>query len=142
MNMNKGFTLIETIIYIALFTILMGGALATAYSLIEGADGTQTKTTVQEEANFVLRKIDWALTGTETINIPGAGYSDILSVSKYDGTNIVIQLTSGKIEISEDGGATFLPITTDNVAVGTLQFYHIPALGSGPEGIQASITIS
>lgn len=141
--MNKGFTLIETIIYIALFGLLIGGALVTSYGLIEGTDRSQSKTTIQEEANFVLRKIDWALTGVKDINIPGSEWSNTLSVTKYGPTGliyVVIRPSSGKIEMSEDGGTNFLPITTENVEVSNLGFYRIS--GAGPDGISASTTIS
>src|SRR3989344_9080192 len=143
MKHKKGFTLIETIIYIALLGVIMSGALVTSYQLIESSSSAETKTTIQGEINFVLRKIDWALTGLQTITTPVAGYSDTLAVTKYDGTNIAIRLASGKIEISESGvGGTYLPLTTDNVTVCILQFLYIPPSSAGPAGITASTTIN
>ena len=130
---SAGFTLIETLIYIALFTVLMSSAFITAYQLIQGTDVLNAKSVNQEEVNFVLRKINWALTGVETINTPtlSTPYSDTLTVTKYGGNQIDIKLNAGKIELRDGVLGVFLPITTDNVKVTTLQFQYIKPVGIG-----------
>ncbi|OGI76053.1 hypothetical protein A3C67_00510 [Candidatus Nomurabacteria bacterium RIFCSPHIGHO2_02_FULL_42_19] len=147
---NKGFTLIEVIIYIALFTLLMGSAFVIAYQLIQGSGNIGIKNTVQEEGNFVLRKFDWAMTGVETITLPSAGTpsSGTLKITKYDGTKINICLDSNKIKIRRGGTlcsgsvAEFLPLTTDNVFTDGLEFTYVPPAGSAPSGITAKATIN
>ena len=98
---SKGFTLIETLIYIALFTILVGTAFATAYQLIQGTDILNTKTVNQEEVNFVLRKINWALGDVSTINNPLSGSSGYLSVTRYDSSVVEMRLNAGQIELKD-----------------------------------------
>lgn len=125
--MNRGFTLIEVIIYIALFSLLMGSAFIVAFQLIEGSGDISTKNTLQEEGNFVMRKFNWALTNVDPASpiTPSAGNSSTLNVTKYDGNEIDIKLTGTKIEMREsDNGNTFLPITTDNVEVSSLNFKY------------------
>src|SRR3989344_6895521 len=140
--MNKGFTLIESIIYIALFSLLMRTAFVTAFQLIDGSGKLGVKNTVQEEGNFVMRKINWALTGVETITTPASGNSFTLVVEKYNGDDIEIKLDT-KIEMKTNSGP-FLPLTTDNVVVkaSSLNFQHIPASGSGPVGIKADFVLT
>lgn len=142
---QKGFTLIEVVIYIALFSILLGGGFVTAYQLIDSSRYMDRKNNTHEEANFVMRKLNWALTGIENITIPreDAPTSDTLTVSKYNGDIIYFRLRNNKIEIKENTN-TYLPITTDNVKVSNLNFKFIPAIGSntrGTEGIIATATI-
>ena len=139
---KRGFTLIETIIYIALFSILVGSGFVTAYSLMEGSSVLNQKTINQEEANFVLRKINWVLNGVATINTPASGYASNLKITKYDGTVLEVRLNTGKIELKEGTGGTFLPITTDNVKVTSLQFQYVPPVGTAPAGIIASTTVN
>ncbi|KKT00617.1 MAG: hypothetical protein UW07_C0021G0005 [Candidatus Nomurabacteria bacterium GW2011_GWF2_43_8] len=142
-NHSKGFTLIEVIIYIALFSLLMGTALITAYQLIDGSRDLSAKNTTQEEGNFVLRKINWALTGVD----PSLGTTpdttdpsiDNLNVEKYDGNAISVTLDGTKIRMEEDGGDDF--ITTDNVSVDSLQFDYLAPLGTEPAGITATAVI-
>ena len=129
-NNSRGFTLIEVIIYIALFSLLMGTAFVTAFQLIDGSGKISIKNTAQSEGNFVLRKINWAMTNASFISISGSE----LTINKYDGTTLKIKLGSGadaeKIVMNNTG--SFLPITTDNVQVTSLQFTQV---GSDPVGV-------
>ncbi len=145
----RGFTLIEAIIYIALLSVLMAGVLLATYSIFQTSGSLSSKTIVQEEGNFVLRKIDWALTGTSSLSLvttpaPGA-YASALSLTRYDGTQIDIRLNNATqlIELREGGlGGTYYPITTANVSATNLQFHYLAPSGTGPAGIEASTTIN
>lgn len=59
--LNRGFTLIETLVYIALLGILMGGAMLAVYQLIANVGQVNANIAIEEEANFLLRKVNWAL---------------------------------------------------------------------------------
>jgi hypothetical protein len=61
MNYNKGFTILEMVIYIALFSIIIGGGMTAAYQIIGGGYADTNHVILQEEANFLMRKIDWAV---------------------------------------------------------------------------------
>ena len=111
---TEGFTLIETVIYIALFAFIMTGALVSIYGILGSSARNQTKAMVQEEGSFLLGKIDWALSGVETINLPDDSDGDgieldlTLSVKKFDTSPenpIVITLSGGDFTISRGGGA-------------------------------------
>jgi prepilin-type N-terminal cleavage/methylation domain-containing protein len=121
---KRGFTLIEVIIYIALFSVLLGTAFVTAYELIQGSDSLSTKNTTASEGSFVIRKLNWVLT-------------------KYDGDISNFRLNDNKIEVKESTEAnTFLPITTDNVTVGSLLFTYLPPSGGAPSGITATFVMN
>ena len=144
-SLNKGFTLIEVLIYIVLFSILMGGGFITAYQMIDGSRKLSAKDTLQEEGNFIMRKISWALTSVDptVATIPSAGTSPNLRVRKYDGNQIDVQLNGTKIEMKQSiNGSTFRPITTDNVSVSSLQFTYITPVGLEPAGITAAAVIN
>lgn len=119
---QSGFTLVETMIYVALFAIIMSGAIVSIYGIIGSSARNQTKAMAEEEGSFLLGKIDWALTGvvigsgTSSVSQPAvtAGNSasgDTLALKKSDdGTtliSVVLDLdASGKnFEIARDGGA-------------------------------------
>ena len=73
MKTISGFTLIETIVYLALFSILMGGIVLTAYNLFEGAGRNQVQAMVNNEGTFLIGKIQWALSGTQSVDQPVSG---------------------------------------------------------------------
>lgn len=134
---GNGFTLIETIIYIALFSLLMGTAFVTAFQLIDNSGKLSAKNTIQEEGNFVMRKINWALTGAKIFSASGSE----LTINRYDNKKIDICLDSEKIRIWEGNlldvvptcsDSAFLPLTTDNIQVTSLQFTSV---GTDPLGV-------
>lgn len=139
----RGFTLIETLVYIALLAFLLTAGVLTSYTLATNSDKINTSTSTHDEGNFVLRKIDWALSDAESISLPSSGlpYNGALGVTRTDGTRIDISITpENKIQIREGGtSGSYTPLTTDNVAVSALHFGYIPGT---PSGIEASTTIN
>lgn len=132
---NAGFTLIETIVYIVLFAIIMTSGLLAVSQLLQGANQTNGKSTVQDEESFVLRKIDWALSGASNVSVPS---QSALSVARYDGNTVDFRLNGTAVEMRESTiSATYIPITTINVKVTTLNFTILT-----PAGITATLTVS
>jgi prepilin-type N-terminal cleavage/methylation domain-containing protein len=136
--MSKGFTLIETIIYIALLGVFLSGAVLVAYGLIGSSGRVEGRNTVQEEGNFVLGKMRYALGSASGISVPTA---QTLIVTRHGGPAAHITLNGSAVEMSDDGGVTFAPLTTVNVTVTALAFKKIPATLGAPEGVMATTTI-
>lgn len=138
----RGFTLIETIIYIALLALIMGGTLMVVFNLLESSAKLNTSTTAQEEGNFVLRKLDWALSGASNVSADtSVACANTLHVSRYDLVEVYIKrdTTDNSIQISNDN-VTFTPITTENVKATCLKF-NVVTVGS-ITGITATTTLS
>ncbi len=143
---NRGFTLIEVIIYIALFSLMIGSLVVTAFHLLQNSGKTNARTVAQEEMNFVLKKIDWVFTGVESVENPTSGSGNTLEITKAGNTlSIRLNTTDNKIELCVDDPCTddadFFPITTVNVHIDDLNFTYLPAVGSSPEGIMTTVTI-
>ncbi|MEK7151153.1 MAG: prepilin-type N-terminal cleavage/methylation domain-containing protein [Patescibacteria group bacterium] len=135
---NKGFSLIEVLIYSAIFSLMLVGVLGGVYMIIQGANQSNARLVADDEANFVLRKINWVLTGTNSINVPGAGLSgSTLSVNKAGIIlPIKVRLHLQNIEL-DSGTGTYVPLDTANVVAASLSFQHIPASGNKPPAVRA-----
>jgi prepilin-type N-terminal cleavage/methylation domain-containing protein len=140
---NRGFTLIEIIIYTALFSIMMGGLVVTVFELMQNSEKLSGNDTAQEEINFVLKKMDWALSDASDINSPQSGTSEVLSVNKTNFTNnpIVFDLNTSNsnyhyIEFCLKS-TNCNPLTTQNVKVENLSFEYLPKAG-----IKSTITLN
>ncbi len=122
---QNGFTLIETLLYIALFAIILTGVIMSAYPLITGSESLSAHVTAQGEAGFVLRKFSWA-------------FSDVVSVTVSGGNTLTVTQPSGSLVFTEDTGAIELngvPLTASRVAFSNFAVSKtIPA--SGPEYIE------
>jgi len=149
---NSGFTLIEAIIYIALFGVLMSSGFVIAFELIKTGDTLAHKAVVQDETSFVLRKINWALTGTTTgvtiLLLPSAAtpFSNSLVITKANPALAQITIrfnqASSSIEMQEGSAGAFMPLTTSNVKISTLQFRYEQGVNGAPGGVIATTTIN
>jgi type II secretory pathway pseudopilin PulG len=126
--MKKGFTLIETVIYIALFGLLLSTGFVTVYQLINGANINSNKGIVQDEGNFVSKKLDWILSNLDLNNLPtsSAGCDQTLTVYKNNFSSNPIEVrhngTLDILEMREGGSGTFIPLTTINSSTTCFEF--------------------
>ena len=135
---NKGFILIEMIIYAGLFSILMAGLIVTAYQLSASSSSLEHKVVVQEEMNFVLKKMDWLLTGASDINVTS---DQILQITK-DGDFSSLKLIDswlGLCEGSCSNDENFSPLTTENVIV---ENFTPEKIATNPAGILVELSIN
>lgn len=146
---KPGFTLIEAIIYIALFSILIGGAVVAVYGIFESREHNQTKAMMQEEGDYLIAKINWTVSGSSAITSPGMNTTCmspspcVLSVTKWDpavGT-AAVQLSGADMTLARGGNAA-LPLNNTDVFISDLSFTHFYDGGSNPQGVRASFTLT
>lgn len=134
---SMGFTLIETLVYLALFSLIIGGFIVVSYMLFEASGRNQTRAMLQQEKNFLVGKIDWILDGAQTIHLPeGSAPDTTLFLTKYGGSSYRISL-EGR-EMAFDGRA----LSTADVTVSNLVFIRRIESGTGLESIEAGFTIT
>jgi Tfp pilus assembly protein PilE len=138
---NRGFTLIETLVYLALYAIIISGALTAVYTILESSARNQTQAMVQQEGTFLIGKIDWAVSNVSSIQSPVAT-GTALVVTKYDGNIVSVQQNGANLEISENAGP-FQTLNNTNIGISHILFTHtLPdADGIDPESIEANMTI-
>src|SRR3989344_7974807 len=137
----RGFTLVETLIYIALFSLIFSGALLAVYELLAGSQKNTQKVIIEEEANFLLRKIEWALTGADEILEPVEGENGrALLIDRAD-EKVGFVLVGDNLAISRDAGSP-VPLNNERVGVSVLTFEHLPATGEKPAAVRTSFVIS
>ena len=144
---RRGVTLIEVVIYLALFGLLIGGAVVAAFNVLESASRGQTKAMLQEEGGYLQKKIEWTLSGARTVSIPSIGsLGETLSVTKWDvsiGNPVAISLVGTDVRMSKRGGA-WATLNNSNVLVSGLLFSRTKqsGVGTNPERIEFSFSVS
>ncbi len=139
---NKGFTLIETLIYVAIASAILSFALATTYQLINASDRSDNQKEVVENQKLLEQKIYWALQSVSAINAPTAGATTTsLSVNKIGfADNPVIIYTDSEAAKLQRGANPALLITNDAyVAIQNLTFHQFTF--SGRPAIKVNATI-
>lgn len=137
--------------YLGLLAIILGGGLAAAFNIVESNGRTATRTMIQTEGNFLLAKINWAMSGVSVISEPNLNASSAqLSVNKETGQGTIpltITLVSPNLLFSRDGGATSEPLNNSNVFVDNTSgpiFSRSEVTGQGinPDSVSVAFTVS
>lgn len=126
MKPNSGFTLLETLIYIGLVSVITSFFIAASYQIIDSRGRVQNQLELTENKKFLVEKLRWVLASNESINSPGLGNSGVnLSVNKlnYGNNPLVVDLVSNQIRLTRGGGQPVL-ITNSQVVVTDLTFIH------------------
>lgn len=140
-----GFSLIEVLVYLFLFALFIGGGIVTAYNIFESSGRNEAKALVQAEGDFMSAKIDWTLSGVQTVNSPQVGVSDsVLWVTKWNVPDNpwIIDLSGTQMRLCRGACSPAKGLNSDNVQVSNLSFTHTFAGGSNPESVQANFTLS
>ena len=114
-----GFTLIETIIYVALLGALLSGAIVAAFSLSDGAEKNITALETKEEAAFIEDKMGWALRNATSVSVSGNRltiYRMTDDTFAATGNPIVFYRANSKFLIQR-GTASPVPLTDDTSPV-------------------------
>jgi type II secretory pathway pseudopilin PulG len=141
MKLNNGFTLIETLIYIGLVSIITGSFIATSYQIIDSRGRVQNQLELIENKKFLVEKLRWVLASNESINSPGLGSSSgSLSVNKlnYSSNPMVVDLSVNQIRLTLGAGQP-IPITNSQVLVTSLIFTNQNLSNHSVIRVQATI---
>ncbi|HYF04814.1 MAG TPA: prepilin-type N-terminal cleavage/methylation domain-containing protein [Patescibacteria group bacterium] len=133
---TDGFTLIEVLIYITLFAFIMGGSIISITNIIRNTEITQSHVVAQEEANFILSKINWALDGATSFSVATSTQS--LTVQKMGTTLVFSYDTANKNMALKRGTATATLLNNYAVKVDAVQFTKTTG---PPDKLQAAVTV-
>jgi len=142
----RGFTLIETLIYAALVSIIIGMVIVITFQVVRGNVKLGEKIFLEEEASFLLRKLEWAIAGTSAINSPTSGNSSnsSLSINKFEvpptENPIVFAISNGDMTIKRGSGDAVI-LNSSLLNINNATFTHIAASGTTPAGIKVELSI-
>ncbi len=132
---EAGFTLLETLLYIALLSFFLASLVGITYQSLDSAGQIGRKIAIQQEANFILRKMDWAITGASDIT----GTADHLTITRTVSPTSVefISDTLNKgMDIKAELGQ--MKLNSSNVKVENVNF----VISGSPKKVVASFDIN
>ena len=132
----------ETLIYIAIFSILMSGAVVGSYNLLEGGSRNMTATGIQEEGTFLNRKINWALTGATATAASPSGTT--LTITRPDlGSQSPLVITSNGTSMTITRGvSTPVVLNSDRFPVSGPSSGYMFSIQPAVAGRPSSATVS
>lgn len=124
---QHGTTILEVLIYLALFGTLMGGVIVASFHVYESNHRTSAIIEMLEESGFIIQKITWFLSVSEIIYTPtSATSSSILSFKSGEGTHInPVRLHESNYTLFvQYGGLTPIPLTHKSTEVSNVLFTY------------------
>ena len=118
-NHNQGFTLIEALLYMALFVVIFSAAGLSAFYITASGQQLKTNLVFQEETGFILKKLDWVFMGVESVNDPPSSSSGSRLSLMRDGKPLEMRLSDGKMQI-KIGEGDYEDFNNDFVVFGNL----------------------
>ncbi len=153
---TSGFTLIETIIYIGLFSLIFTGIFMSIHPLFTGAARMTRNIAIEGESAFILAKIEYALSDTITsplgvVTTPSAGSTGNTLILEFDGDErfaFAIDNSNAfcsspvickMLTLSEDGAAA-QPLNAGRVQIENFSVTHVAPTGGIPRYLDVSFT--
>ncbi len=131
---KRGFTLVEVMIYIALFGVLVGGAVVSAYQVLAGGSRNQQAVEIQQEGTFVNRKINWEVAQANSAQVVG-------NKLVLEPGHVVFEEISGRLMITRGAGGTSYPLNSGALLLSTTTFSVVPGSSGGPTSVRADFFI-
>lgn len=100
----QGFTLLETVIYLALFSILLTAALSVTYQLLESSARTRHILARVSHGDFVVQKLTAASAGSSTISVVSSTTISILRHEEGREFMTTFKVDNGRLLLSRSGG--------------------------------------
>ncbi|MEK7123536.1 MAG: prepilin-type N-terminal cleavage/methylation domain-containing protein [Patescibacteria group bacterium] len=135
---NKGFTLLELIVAIGVFSAVISASTGIFLSTLTAQRKAIALQNIQDNIRFAVESMAKEIRTGKTFSAnPERTQLNFINAA---GASVVYRLSGTAIERSQDNGTTFLPITADNIEVSGLKFYLSGEAES--DGLQPKITIT
>ena len=138
-SLQKGFTMLEVLIYIALFGLLMTGAVVSAFQLLESGQRQDRSFAAQQEGTFVNRKLAWALAPATAVSVSPDG--NILTITRPDlGLNLLVDASSTPVMFKR-GSNAWVPLSSAGLTVENAHFVVLPPANGLPTAVELAYTL-
>ncbi len=125
---QKGFTLLEVLMYASLVAGFVTVALASTHQILEYSNRLRSMRELGENERFLIQKFNWILSGVQTLNSPAVGASSTsLSVTKltFPANPLLVSLATGTIQLKAGASSTVALSNNYFASTSNLKFENI-----------------
>ena len=131
-KIQQGFSLIETVLYVAIAAIVLGGLFSLYISIYRLRVKTQSLGEVEQQGQQIMQLIDQTVRNAQSLSTPATGTSaSTLSLKIYDSglSPTVFSLSSGAVLVQE-GAKAPVALNSSRVTVSNLLFQNLTRTGT------------
>jgi len=140
---NKGFTLVELMIYITMVAGILIVATSFAWNVINNRTKSFAIQEVEENGRFIMDKITRTAQGAQSITLPLAGATGSamdLIIESAPVTTADFILNSEHLQMSDNGGP-YLNLNSNNVRVTSLEFKNLSSTDGRTKNIKIILSL-
>lgn len=139
---NKGFTLIEVLIYIAISSVVIGAVSSYFFNLMKTYGVGRNQLVITNNLSSIMEKMSLDLRYADDVDDAACVFnSDLGTLVVNKGTDSYTYSISGDEILYSVNGGVSVPVTTTEVEATAFRFTKINTTG-GKEGVNVSITLS
>jgi len=129
---KKGFTLVETLIYVAILAMFIFSLIAFLNIMTNARINNQMVLEVNNQGDQVIKTITQSARNATTINTPAISStgSSLSLATSASGTNPTVFSISGGVLYMTEGSGSAIAITNDKVVVSNLVFSNLSKIGT------------
>lgn len=139
---NKGYSLVETLVYVLIFTILFGTIVTVTVLLSNSYRNIKALRDIESSAIATMNRMGREIKNSNTVDGTGTVYNvspgSLLLDTASSTEDVKFYLSSGKIMLQE-GTATIGALTLDSVTVTSLIFK--PIVSTSSEAVKVEMTL-
>lgn len=142
-NSQKGFTIIELLLYMGIFTILLTVTLQMFGSIFDIQLESQATSSVEVDGKFILSRFSYDLSRAQSISVPlSPGNSDPTLSIIISGQTFTYSLNSGNLLLQNGGTGTIDQLNSVETSVSDVSFLRLVGGSGGKDVIQMSFTLT
>ncbi len=134
---SRGFTLLEALIYFALMSTIVVGAIASVYPILSNTGRSSMAVLRDLESAFVFQKVSYLMNGASAMSVPAP---DRL-VFTVSGVPNEMTVSGGIVTLSINGG-TPIPLTSSRVQITNLVFTKVSGAGGAPDTLTVNFDVN
>lgn len=132
----RGVTLLETLLYLALFAFMLTGTFISLANMHESATRIDASARLTDEGNFLLHRLRYIVHAADSISVPARGEQQTRLILLLPTGSVSIRAQEGRLMYEQDG--SLFPLTGSEITVSDLSFER----ESGTPGRPAALVIS
>jgi prepilin-type N-terminal cleavage/methylation domain-containing protein len=141
-NLQKGFTFIELIIYVAIVSVMISSLIGFAWNIILGGAKSATQQEVSANARYISERIKYEIRNSFGINSLSSTQIVLCETSGSCATNpTTISFTSPNIAIQKNGAAA-VNLNSSDISVTSLAFTNNTSSDNKTENISFTFSVT
>ena len=138
---KKGFTLIELILYLGLFSIFLTIVLQLFSSIFDIQIESEATSSVGTDGKYIIQRFTHDVNSASSISIPASyGVSENSLTMVIDGETIIYSLNGDNLQLANQTLGTADQLNSSETSVSSLTFLRLD--GGGEDSVRVSFTLT